>query len=195
MSHSYYNRYRRVIAGGEIGEPVSWVLGILAVLVAWVGFWGLFHPLSYYVVWSATGILLGFLVHEAMHKYTARRYGFISEFVASMPWLTITILSSFLPFRILAPGYVRILAIRTYSPKQAVIATAAGPASNIALAAILLGVYTIVPGARIAAEVNAWLAFFNLLPIPPLDGSKIAEYDMRLWALLFIIAVVLMYLT
>lgn len=57
----------------------------------------------------------------------------------------------------------------------------AGPASNIVMA-VILAVFTrlILPIARPVAEFTAsgvqlsiYLALFNLLPIPPLDGSKL----------------------
>lgn len=72
------------------------------------------------------------------------------------------------------------------------IVAAAGPASNIVmavLAALALGVMAHVPGARDGApwvrqsveillafiQINLFLALFNLLPIPPFDGSHIVE--------------------
>lgn len=59
----------------------------------------------------------------------------------------------------------------------------AGPASNLLIALILglvvrfLGGYVflapIAPFLSFVVLVNIWLALFNLLPLPPLDGSKI----------------------
>ena len=37
----------------------------------------------------------------------------------------------------------------------------------------------------LAAAVNVWLALFNLLPIPPLDGSKVMLWDIRIWVVSF----------
>ncbi len=60
----------------------------------------------------------------------------------------------------------------------------AGPASNL-LIALILGLFvrffggfgllaTISPLLSFIVLINIWLALFNLLPFPPLDGSKIA---------------------
>ena len=53
----------------------------------------------------------------------------------------------------------------------------AGPASNIVFALVLSAVAAFVPAARelagYAAFVSVYLALFNLVPLPPLDGSRI----------------------
>src|SRR5690606_8734544 len=74
---------------------------------------------------------------------------------------------------------------------------AAGPASNILLAIILVGIFSLLAqqtglglsslraqegllGAAaemlwLGVTLNAFLAFFNLIPLPPLDGAKIVQ--------------------
>ncbi len=68
------------------------------------------------------------------------------------------------------------------------LSVAAGPLMNVLIAlisAILMGVVTpFVPATlrlfEIAIFINATLIIFNLLPIPPLDGSHFARYIFRI---------------
>ncbi len=82
---------------------------------------------------------------------------------------------------------------RLRSPRnQGVLVSLAGPAVNAALAAIFavvfikvirpglpqFGTFVLSTGAEIvfyAGLVNVWLCIFNLIPIPPLDGSVLFE--------------------
>lgn len=75
---------------------------------------------------------------------------------------------------------------------------AAGPATNVAIAVILAAVLWIAmlvgladPVSRlteilaIGIYLNALLAIFNLVPIPPLDGSRVVQYFLAGEALVF----------
>ncbi len=69
--------------------------------------------------------------------------------------------------------------LRDEAKDNAIIALA-GPASNILVAAIVGTIFRFIPQSGILpailyliGSVNVSLAVFNLLPIPPLDGSKI----------------------
>lgn len=82
------------------------------------------------------------------------------------------------------------------NPKLGMALTAlAGPLSNLLMAALSLGLFSVIVHTGwyrflpeevfyflflmlvvVFANVNLGLAVFNLLPVPPLDGSKILEY-------------------
>jgi Zn-dependent protease len=68
----------------------------------------------------------------------------------------------------------------------------AGPASNLVLAVLFTAVFFVIVRAGVAVsgrhplvmivvagiQMNVILAIFNFLPIPPLDGSKVASYGL-----------------
>lgn len=69
-----------------------------------------------------------------------------------------------------------------YDEWGAAMVAAAGPATNLVLAFILFGVFTLVGGMDagfagsvllLAVQVNLGFFIFNMLPIPPLDGSRV----------------------
>ncbi|MCX8196148.1 MAG: site-2 protease family protein [Acidilobaceae archaeon] len=179
----------RRLAEGEIGEPISWVLAIAALSFAFGKEDAL--SLGFFLSPHFVGVLLGFALHELAHRGVARMYGFAADFVAYVPGLIVTFLSGFLPFVLIAPGYVRVLG---WGDSRGVLySVAAGPLTNIglALAALLLSPFS--PGFMSAvAFINAWLAFFNLLPIPPLDGSKIFRGSPVAWGAMLLASVALL---
>jgi Zn-dependent protease len=72
-----------------------------------------------------------------------------------------------------------------------ILVAAAGPVSNFLLALVFTGVLALVLRAglprnsfpvtllALGIQLNVVLALFNLVPIPPLDGSKVASYGLR----------------
>lgn len=76
--------------------------------------------------------------------------------------------------------------------RDALLTAFAGPAANVLTAALLGGVAQFLPtGTRLptlvatVVFVNLLLAFFNLIPVPPLDGSSILGYVFESRPLLF----------
>ena len=140
------------------------------------------------------GVFLGFILHELAHRQVARRYGASASFVATPLGLAATFISGLLPFAILAPGYVKVTARRIVDVRGLFYSVAAGPATNIVLAAILYAASIFMPVqqafyAAVMAKVNAYIALFNLIPIDPLDGAKIARHDVRTWAVMLMLAI------
>ena len=75
--------------------------------------------------------------------------------------------------------------------KGHMLVAAAGPVSNFLLALVFTGVLALLLRAGVAedsfpvtllvlgVQLNVVLALFNLVPIPPLDGSKVASFGLR----------------
>ncbi len=140
---------------------------------------------------SAIAVLSGFLLHELMHKAVAQRYGAWAEFRSSRMGLILAVVTGFLGIVFAAPGAVYIGGPLT--PKQNGKVSLAGPLTNLAVGTLFLGAALVVgPGAvglagyvffvfELSGYINVFLGGFNLLPIPPLDGSKVFHWNKPIW--------------
>jgi Zn-dependent protease len=148
--------------------------------------------------------ILGFVAHELAHKFVARRFGALARFKISYPGLLWgLILSTFfmtlgVPIKIAAPGAVLISQYRFKLEKPRItfeeigIISLAGPLTNLLLALLFWQIPT--QTAQIIFRTNCSLAIFNLLPIQPLDGSKIFWWKRWLWFLIFLIPILLLWI-
>ena len=147
-------------------------------------------------------LVLSLTVHEFFHAWTAWKLG--DDTAARLGRLTLNPLPHIdplgtlllplmgVPFGWAKPVPVDVRRIRRgiSMAKGNILISSAGPLSNLGLALVASTVYGLLarfapdalePGSG-AAEllgililVNVGLAIFNLLPIPPLDGSHVAE--------------------
>lgn len=149
------------------------------------------------------GVGVGFIFHELGHKFVAMHYGYYAEYEFWPTGLLIALASSFFGFIFAAPGAVVIYSNGMEERTNGIISIA-GPIVNIILGLIfflILGslgnfVYT-ETGAIVylicvlGTRINFFLAAFNLLPIPPLDGSKVMAWSVPVWLITFAIAAIL----
>ncbi len=143
------------------------------------------------VLACAVAVLSGFLLHELMHKAVAQRYGAWAEFRSSRMGLLLALITGFLGIVFAAPGAVVIGGNLT--PKQSGRVSLAGPLTNLAVgtaflgAALAMGNPADLPGSyvlfvlQLSGYINVFLGGFNLLPIPPLDGSKVFRWNVPIW--------------
>lgn len=144
------------------------------------------HPLNGKQQWqdikfasmiSAPAVIL----HELGHKFVAMAFGFPAVFKIFWPGLGLGVILRAMnsPFLILAPGYVT-MPLDTPAGPMVLIAFA-GPFVNLVL--WLGSAYYIKTHKRIKQKtmialmitkrINMMLFIFNMIPIPPLDGSKV----------------------
>ena len=153
-------------------------------------------------------ILVSFVLHELAHKFVAQKFGAVAFYKMWVPGLFLGVLSMFLPFRFFAPGAVVIYQYRfakwkkkrfgfghshrgNLTQEEMGLIAVSGPLVNFAIAAIA----ALFGGAfgGLLASLNALLAFFNMLPVRPLDGSKVMEWKPWLWIFLQVTAGALLF--
>jgi Zn-dependent protease len=146
-------------------------------------------------------MLFAITLHEAAHGYVARHFGDMTAYAAGRISLNpmrhidpvgtilvplITLFFSPIPFGWAKPVPVNFSALR--HPKQDMLWVAlAGPAANLFMALFWGAMYKVAfmfPGSYFAepligmaafgVKINAILLVLNLLPLPPLDGGRIA---------------------
>lgn len=184
---------------GELSSIIiAWI--VLSFAVTYRSILGLFGGVGGSLDFVIAGFIAtgtGFIVHEMGHKFVAIRHGYVAHFRV-WTWgllLTIfTVVASMGFFLFGAPGavYIAPAASAGYygygsgwsrqpvdEDKENMIISAAGPGINLAFALGFFGLLLIASGgflldlARAGFSLNVALGSFNMLPVPPLDGSKI----------------------
>jgi Zn-dependent protease len=149
--------------------------------------------------WFGTSIVLvitSFLCHELGHKFVAQRYGAWSEYRMFPAGLLFCLILSFVGILFAAPGAVYIRG--RIDDKMNGKISAAGPGVNIILGYIAFALALATTGFSSAifgllAYLNAFLALFNMIPIPPLDGSKIVKWNIPVFVIMVALAALLLY--
>ena len=149
------------------------------------------------------GVGAGFIFHELGHKFVAMHYGYYAEYELWPTGLLIALASSFFGFIFAAPGAVVIYSNGMEKKTNGIISIA-GPIVNIILGLIFFLIlvslgdfaytetgYLVALTCVLGTRINFFLAAFNLLPIPPLDGSKVMSWSVPVWLITFAIAAIL----
>lgn len=120
------------------------------------------------------------ILHELAHKFAGLAFGYDAMFHIWWFGLGLGIFLRIIgsPFLILAPGYV---SVAPNMPLELSVIAFAGPFINLILFGISFLVLRFKRRLRrkefifwhLTKLINMWLFIFNMLPIPPLDGSKV----------------------
>src|SRR5439155_8011265 len=182
-------------AGGPFGGPQGPYLFVLILLLLAFLTGGLASPIRNAAndpigfIGFIVAIILGITVHEFMHAYAAHRLG--DDTGRLMGRMTLNPLAHFDLFGTLLLvvagfGYGKPVPFnesRLRSSSSVALVALAGPAANFVIAALCAiplrfgaadpfgGAYTQI--LAIVVYYNCVLGIFNLVPIPPLDGSNV----------------------
>jgi Zn-dependent protease len=171
----------------------AWIFVSLAFAILMVGF-SLDAKFVVGFVFAAITAGVGFLGHELMHKYVAQKYGCWAEFRANDLMLGLMVLLSFFGFIFAAPGGVYI-ANHVTTRKNGMISLA-GPLTNLVFGFVFAGLAFVLPQelaplGHYGMIINFWLGFFNMLPLPGIDGSKVWAWNKPLYVAVFIASIAL----
>jgi Zn-dependent protease len=143
---------------------------------------------------------IGFIAHEIGHKIVALRFGCRAVYKMWVEGLILALVFAFATagrFIFAAPGAVYI-----YKPgmtrRENGLISLAGPLTNVALAFVFF--FLILTPAPFLQQLGAWgfkinlfFAMFNLLPVPPLDGSKVMSWNPSVWLIVMVVSAVLFF--
>lgn len=198
-------------SGGAVFSRVE----VRDILMAWLGLgfafsvaissrgfaFGNVGYLSTIFVTSLVTVGSGFVLHELSHKFTAERYGYWAEFRVWPLGLVLALVTSLTGFIFAAPGATYISGANISEAENGKISVA-GPLTNVAVAAAFfplallggaLGSFWFQLGFE-GFSINIFLALFNMLPVPPLDGAKVFAWDKFRWGAVFLpLALVFIY--
>lgn len=161
-----------------------------------------FKNFIYYFPMALIAVTVSFILHEYMHKITAQHFGAVAAFKRSDFGIIIALVTSFIGFLMAMPGATMIYT-NNFTKKENGIVSLVGPLTNLILffivfaLAFLIQFNTYIEATLIfTAFINLWLAFFNMLPIYPLDGSKVLSWNKLIYGTMLIATIVLLiYLT
>jgi len=187
----------------QSGEIIDIVVSVLALAIAFsIGKFGYFP-----IILLTVGV--GFVAHELAHRFVANHYGakaFYRAWPEGLLFMFATAAITGGKFLFAAPGAVYIYS-NYLSNRENGIISISGAVMNFLLAIFFLFVAVAIglrgsPNADMLAEsfitfgtyMNLYLAFFNMIPIPPLDGSKVIRWNFMVWLVFFAILFALLFL-
>ncbi len=215
-----YNTYNYSYMHGQIPYKrqyrVHWSykevrhIGIATALVILIGisiglygnFFGGFYPEWTWDMMIVFAIFMtaSFLVHEIAHKIMAQKAGMWAEFRLTTWGAVLTLISVFIPFKMISPGAMMIGG-NAPSGSDMMKISIAGVITNMIFASVFLGVgFMAIPNPYVwvlwfSAYISAFMALFNLLPFGILDGYKIFSINKAVWAAAFVPSIILTVLT
>jgi Zn-dependent protease len=175
------------------------------------------------IVESLVVVFFAFVLHELAHRIAARRYGFHAVYHVWIPGLILAMGAAMFGFLFAAPGGVHIQIGQNTVESRAKLGKSAlaGPIVNMVLVVVFAvltftfmyfvdtyltgtgkSVSQLAPWVNtffgicvIGVQINAWLAFFNLIPFGSFDGYKVFQWNKKVWIIVFIVSIALFVLT
>lgn len=175
----------------DISEVIAILISVITISLAFTLVQSNSNDFTSPVFLQTLGIIIltvgsGFVLHELAHKYVAIRYGAYARYQTWTIGLVLAVVMALtLGFVFAAPGAVYIYGQHLDRKKNGIVA-AAGPATNLLLGITFLAIGASMPALKevavIGASVNFFLGTFNMIPIFPMDGQKVMQWNVQIWA-------------
>ena len=201
---------------------VAFTLGARGILAVFMEGFSILSPDRLLVIFVIALITVGlsFVIHELAHKFAAIKFGYWAEFRKSPQMLVIAVAVAVITgFVFAAPGATLInTAGRQMTKRENGIISLSGPLTNIILFfifAVVVVISLVIGGQNTldgslsfssfslvtalfyigwyGCQINAMIAFFNLLPVGPLDGKKILAWKPLVYVPLLVVSLVFLY--
>jgi len=178
----------------EIVHLLAGVLLVILVGFSLIGYNFSINPL--YLAAYVVGFAGSFLLHELGHRAYARSKGLYARFKLDPFGALLTLVTAmpFIPFKIIAPGAVVVAGVASLETFGMI--ALAGPMTNLALSAILNVAGFILRRFYFIfftlAQLNAFIALFNLIPFGELDGRKVLAWSPARWIVATILSAILL---
>ncbi len=162
---------------------ITWGVLTLAFFMAWGGYAAPWPDAALFVLGiSAIAVFTGVILHEIGHKVESLRSGIWAEYRKWDMGLAIAFLTSLFGFLFAAPGAVHVMGVGTRREMERIVS--GGVRVNMLLTgALMAGFFALGGRGSLAvilwfiASVNSYLALFNTLPLPPLDGFQLMRLN------------------
>jgi Zn-dependent protease len=199
----------------ESREAIEIMISVLAISFAFsllfAGLDSLFSAPKEFIVFmilSMVTVGAGFIFHEMGHKIVAIYFGAYARFQMWVQGLVLMIITALWGFLFAAPGAVYIYAPKLTKQENGIISLS-GPIVNFLIMLVFFSLSIVIPRNlyfsfdlsfldavflggpfevwRFGAYINFILGMFNMLPVFPLDGSKIFGWSKLYWFVFLII--------
>lgn len=140
---------------------------------------------------ATTGMILltvgvAFIFHEMAHKFVAIHYGAYARYQMWTLGLLFAVIMAFaVGFVFAAPGAVYVYGNHITREQNGKISLA-GPMTNLILGVLFLILGLSFPALKeiaiMGSGVNFFLGAFNMIPMFPMDGSKVYAWNKLVWA-------------
>ena len=189
----------------ELNEALAILITVVVLSLVFGSGYILRGDLALYAIITVIAVI-GVIPHELAHRWCARKMGSYSRYVLSPIGLVLTLITAipWIPFKIIMPGFTLVVPSRyepNYLKRLNGLSGYIGPLTNIVIASVSLATYAllveVIAGLpwivstflKLNSYINSWIAIFNLLPIPPLDGSKIWSWNPGVWITTFLLGI------